>query len=210
MTIRRSAVLLLAMLAGLGWGGGPAAAAGLDQLKAFLENTRSGQTRFTQTVAVRSGRTPAASSGTFAFARPGRFRWSYEKPYAQLIVGDGDKLWIYDRDLNQVIVKKLGQALGSSPAALLAGDNALERNFTLSGGIATDGLEWVVAKPKAADAGFQEVRIGFADNLPRKMDLTDSFGQVTHLEFGDFERNAAVDAAQFRFTPPRGADVVGE
>jgi len=185
-------------------------ASGLDQLRAFLESTRSGETRFTQTVTVRSGRAPAPASGSFAFARPGRFRWSYEKPFPQLIVGDGEKLWIYDRDLNQVIVKKLGQALGSSPAALLAGDNALERNFTLTGGIAGDGLEWVVAKPKSPGSGFGEVRIGFADNLPRRMELTDHFGQVTHLEFSGFERNAAVDPGQFRFTPPRGADIVGE
>lgn len=187
-----------------------ASASGLDQLRAFLEGTHSGQTRFTQTVNVRSGRAPQQASGTFAFARPGRFRWNYEKPFQQLIVGDGSKLWIYDRDLNQVIVRKLGQALGSSPAALLAGDNALERNFTLTAGVADEGVEWVVAKPKTNDTGFQEVRIGFADNLPRRMSLTDSFGQVTELEFAGFERNAAVDLAQFHFTPPRGADIVGE
>ncbi|MEP7205531.1 MAG: outer membrane lipoprotein chaperone LolA [Casimicrobiaceae bacterium] len=206
----RTVVLVVALGAGMLGAVGVAGAAGLDQLRAFLENTRSGQTRFVQTVTVRSGRPPAEASGVFAFARPGRFRWTYEKPFKQLIVGDGEKLWIFDQDLNQVIVKKLGQALGSSPAALLAGDNALERNFTLTGGIASDGLEWVVATPKAADSGFQEVRIGFADNLPRRMDLTDSFGQVTHLGFTGFERNAAVDTSQFRFTPPRGADVVGE
>ena len=187
-----------------------ACASGLDQLRAFLEGTRSGQTRFTQTVTVRSGRPPQQASGTFAFARPGRFRWSYEKPFQQLIVGDGTKLWIYDRDLNQVIVRKLGQALGSSPAALLAGDNALERNFTLTAGVAGEGVEWVVAKPKTSESGFQEVRIAFADNLPRRMTLTDNFGQVTELEFAGFERNAAVDLGQFHFTPPRGADIVGE
>ena len=187
-----------------------ASAAGLDQLRAFLDGTRTGRTSFVQTVAVRSGRAPQQSSGTFAFARPGKFRWNYEKPFQQLIVGDGDKLWIYDRELNQVIVRKLGQALGSSPAALLAGDNALERNFTLTGGIAADGLEWVNAKPKTSDTGFQEVRIGFSDNLPRRMELVDNFGQVTQLEFTGFERNASVDPGQFRFSPPRGADIVGE
>jgi len=188
----------------------PALASGLDQLRAFLDGTRSGRTTFTQTVSVRSGRAPPQATGDFAFSRPGKFRWTYEKPFQQLIVGDGDKLWIYDRDLNQVIVRKLGQALGSSPAALLAGDNALERNFTLTGGIASEGLEWVNAKPKSADSGFQEVRIGFADNLPRRMELTDSFGQVTRLEFAGFERDKAVDPTLFRFTPPRGADIVGE
>ena len=188
----------------------PSVASGLDQMRAFLDATRSGRTTFTQTVTARAGRTPQVSSGSFAFSRPGKFRWSYEKPFAQLIVGDGDKLWIYDKDLNQVIVKKLGQALGSSPAALLAGDNALEKSFTLTGGISSDGLEWVNAKPKTGDTGFQEVRIGFAENLPKRMELVDNFGQVTQLEFAAFERNAAVDPGLFRFTPPRGADIVGE
>lgn len=187
-----------------------AQASGLDQMRAFLDGTRSGRTTFTQTVTAKSGRAPQQASGTFAFARPGKFRWSYDKPFHQLIVGDADKLWIYDRDLNQVIVRKLGQALGSSPAALLAGDNALERNFTLTGGIASEGLEWVEAKPKAADSGFEEVRIGFHDNLPRRMELRDNFGQLTQLDFAGFERNAAIDPALFRFTPPPGADVVGD
>lgn len=189
---------------------GIAHASGLDQLHAFLDGTRSGRTTFTQTVTAKSGRAPQQASGSFAFSRPGKFRWTYDKPFQQLIVGDSDKLWIYDRDLNQVIVRKLGAALGASPAALLAGDNTLERNFTLTGGIAGEGLEWVDAKPKAADSGFQEVRIGFRDNVPRRMELRDNFGQVTQLDFGNFERNAAIDPAQFRFTPPRGADVVGE
>ena len=188
----------------------PAVASGLDQMRAFLDGTRSGRTTFTQTVTARSGRAPQVSSGTFAFSRPGKFRWSYEKPFQQLIVGDGDKLWIYDKDLNQVIVKKLGLALGSSPAALLAGDNALEKSFTLTGGVSSEGLEWVNAKPKTNDSGFQEVRIGFADNLPKRMELVDNFGQVTQLDFSVFDRNATVDPAQFRFTPPRGADIVGE
>lgn len=189
---------------------GVAHASGLDQLHAFLEGTHSGRTTFTQAVTAKSGRAPQQASGSFAFSRPGKFRWTYDKPYQQLIVGDSDKLWIYDRDLNQVIVRKLGAALGSSPAALLAGDNTLERNFTLTGGISGEGLEWVDAKPKAADSGFLGVRIGFRDNLPRRMELRDNFGQVTQLDFTNFERNVAIEPAQFRFTPPRGADVVGE
>ena len=183
---------------------------GLDQLRAFLDNTQGGRTSFTQTVTGKAGRAPQQSSGTFAFARPGKFRWTYEKPFRQVIVGDGEKLWIHDPDLNQVIARKMGQALGSTPAALLAGDNALERNFTLTGGIASGGLEWVEAKPKATDSGFLLVRIGFQDNVPQRMELTDSFGQVTRLDFSGFERNARVDAAQFRFAPPKGADVIGE
>jgi len=187
-----------------------AAAGGLEQLRAFTSGAKSGKATFTQRVAPKGQGAAQESAGTFVFQRPGKFRWAYEKPYEQLIVGDGAKLWIYDRDLNQVIVRKLDAALGASPAALLAGDDALERNFTLTAGISADGLEFVEAQPKSPESGFARVRIGLRDNLPRTMELTDTFGNVTVLQFATFERNRAVDTAQFRFTPPKGADVVGE
>ena len=189
---------------------GPAAASGPDQLKAFLSGAKTGKTTFRQVVTAKSGRVPQESSGTFAFSRPGKFRWTYEKPHAQIIVGDGQKLWIYDPDLNQVVVRKLDQALGATPAALLAGDDSLEKNFELTDGGKSGDLEFVDAKPRAGDSGFASIRIGLKDNLPRTMELHDSFGQVTTLSFGAFERNASVDAALFRFVPPQGADVVGE
>ncbi|HXL83603.1 MAG TPA: outer membrane lipoprotein chaperone LolA [Casimicrobiaceae bacterium] len=186
-----------------------AAASGIDQLRAFVDGARTGKATFRQVVAGKSGRVPQASSGTFAFARPGKFRWSYDKPYAQLLVGDGDKLWIYDRDLNQVIIKKLDRALGATPASLLAGSNAFETNFVLIDGGNTDGIEFVEAEPKSADTGFDHIRIGFKENLPRTMELHDSFGQLTQLTFDTFERNPAIDPALFRFSPPPGADVIG-
>jgi len=186
-----------------------AAASGIDQLRAFVDGARTGKATFRQVVAGKSGRVPQASSGTFAFARPGKFRWSYDKPYAQLLVGDGDKLWIYDRDLNQVIIKKLDRALGATPASLLAGSNAFETNFVLIDGGNTDGIEFVEAEPKSPDTGFDHIRIGFKENLPRTMELHDSFGQLTQLTFDTFERNPAIDPALFRFSPPPGADVIG-
>ena len=191
----------------------PAAwASGLDQLHAFLEGTKSAQGDFTQTVVRRDGRITQKASGTFAFQRPGRFRWAYDKPFEQLIVGDGEKIWIYDRDLNQVIVRKLDAALGETPAALLAGDDALERNFTLvaAGEGEGDGLEFVDAIPKAADSQFKKIRLGFAGDLPRRMVLTDAFGQTTSLVFSAVRRNPALAPSLFRYTPPAGADVVGE
>jgi len=200
-----SAALTLALLVAT-----DAGAAGLDQLKAFLQGTKSGRATFAQEVAAKSARPPRAASGTFTFQRPGKFRWAYEKPYEQLIVGDGEKVWVFDRDLNQVIVRKLDVALGANPAALLAGDNALEKNFDLTEAGANGGLDWIAAKPKAPDSGFDYVRIGFRENLPRAMELKDAFGNVTTLTFTAFDRNPNLDAAQFRFTPPAGADVVGE
>jgi outer membrane lipoprotein carrier protein len=189
---------------------GPASASGLDQLHAFLEGTKTAQGTFRQVVVNKDHRTTQTTSGTFAFARPGQFRWTYDKPFDQLIVGDGAKVWVYDRDLNQVIVRKLDAALGATPAALLAGDNALEQNFTLVAGGESEGLEYVNATPKATDAQFTRIRLGFSDSLPRRMELTDAFGQTTELTFGDVQRNPKLAPDTFRFTPPKGADVVGQ
>ena len=189
----------------------PAFAAGaIEQLRAFVESTQSGRAAFEQQVTAKSGRKPQNASGTMAFSRPGKFRWTYDKPYYQLLVGDGERLWVHDRDLNQVTVKRLGDALASTPAALLAGRNELEKNFDLTEGGAEDGLDWVDAKPKATEGGFEAVRIGFKDGLLRSMVLRDSFGQTTKLRFTAFERNPAIDPGQFRFTPPAGADVISD
>ena len=188
----------------------PAAdATGLAQLRAFLDGTRTSKGAFKQTVMNSQRRTTQSTSGTFAFARPGKFRWTYDKPFDQLIVGDGTSVWVYDKDLNQVIVRKLDAALGSTPAALLAGDNALDRSFDLVEGEAANGLEYVDATPKSADSQFKRIRLGFRDNLPQAMTLTDAFGQTTELVFSGVERNPALAADLFRFTPPAGADVLG-
>ena len=203
-TLRNLAVVLLLSAAC------SAQAAGIDQLKAFVEGTKSGRVAFLQITTDKAGRKVQEASGMFVFARPGKFRWAYEKPFEQLIVGDGDKVWVFDRDLNQVIVRKMTQALGSTPAALLAGDNALEKNFELSDGGTEAGLEWVEAKPRTAEAGFERVRIGFRDNLLRAMQLKDAFGQTTQLGFANLERNPALAPDLFRFVPPKGADVIGE
>ena len=189
---------------------GTARADALAQLKQFMDGTRSARGSFTQQVISRSGRKPQEASGSFAFLRPGKFRWVYDKPYAQVLVGDGSKLWAYDRELNQVTTKKLGQALGSTPAAILAGDNSLDRNFVLKDAGVSDGLEWVEATPRADDGSFERIRLGFAAGQLKAMVLNDNFGQTTVLQFGQMERNPGLDAAQFRFVPPKGADVVGD
>ena len=201
-TLLLTGVLLLAATAAQG--------TGLEQLKAFLAGSKSGRATFKQEVVGKGRAAAKESTGAFTFQRPGKFRWAYEKPFEQLIVGDGARLWIYDRDLNQVIVRKLDLALGSSPAALLAGDNTLEKHFDVTDGGRADGMELIDARPKATETGFDKVRIGFRDNLPRLMELVDSFGNITTLTFGSFERNPVMDAAQFSFVPPKGADVVGE
>jgi len=185
-------------------------ASGLDQLHAFLTGTQSAQGSFKQIVVNKDRRTTQTTSGTFAFQRPGKFRWTYDKPFDQLIVGDGEKVWVYDRDLNQVIVRKLDAALGATPAALLAGDNALEKNFTLVASGESDGVQYVDATPKSAESQFTRIRLGFVDELPRRMELTDAFGQTTELTFADVRRNPKIAADAFEFKPPQGADVVGQ
>jgi outer membrane lipoprotein carrier protein len=182
----------------------------IDQLKVFVAATKSARASFTQTVTGKSGRKPQQSSGQMMFSRPGKFRWVYDKPYAQLLVGDGAKLWVYDPDLKQVSVTLLNKALGSSPAALLAGENSVEKNFLLSEGGSHDGFDWVDAKPKSADSGFERMRIGFLGGELRAMEIADNFGQTTLIRFSGLERNPALSGDLFHFTPPKGADVIGE
>jgi len=185
-------------------------ASGPEQLQAFIANNQSARAQFTQTVVAKSGRKSQVSQGSFLFARPGRFRLSYEKPYVQLLVGDGERLWVYDPDLNQVSVRKLDRALGASPATLLAGDGHLEKDFLVSDAGARDGLEWVEAKPRTKEGGFERVRIGLKDQLPQVMEVQDNFGQTTTLTFSHVERNPSLSPSLFHFVPPKGADVLKE
>ena len=204
------AALLTATLAASAFVSGAAHAAALDQFKAFVAGTKSAKGEFTQQQVRKSanGKATPASSGSFVFARPGKFIWNYQKPYEQLLQADGDQLYIYDKDLNQVTVKKLGNALGSSPAAILFGSNDLEKNFTLSEAGTRDGLEWLNAVPKARDTTFEQISIGLRDGIPQAMELKDTFGQTSVLKFTNFQRNPSLGAQQFKFEIPKGADVI--
>jgi len=188
----------------------PAFAGGVDALKAFIGDTRTAKAGFTQTVMDQNGRVRQKSEGTLAFSRPGKFRWVYQKPYEQVIVGDGSRLWIYDADLEQVTVRKLGDALGSSPAALLAGNNEIEKFFTLRDAGASEGLEWLEARPRDKESTFENVRMGFSGNTLAAMELKDAFGQTTLLKFSGMVKNPAVSAGEFKFTPPKNADVISD
>lgn len=191
-------------------GGAAVAGDGVEQLRQFVSATRSAEGDFEQVVTAKSGRKPQKSAGTFAFARPGKFRWEYQLPYQQLLVGDGDKLWSWDKDLNQVTVKRLGDALGATPAAILFGGNDLEQNFELADGGNSEGLAWVEARPRKPDSGFENLRLGLAGGQLKRMEMRDSFGQSTAIVFSRLLPNPALDAARFRFTPPPGADVIGD
>jgi outer membrane lipoprotein carrier protein len=188
----------------------PAGAAGVERFREYLRSTQTAQADFEQQVYDRDKKLVQRSRGSFTLQRPGRFRWSYAQPYAQLIVGDGRRVWIYDEDLNQVTVRAMAKALGSTPAALLAGAADVERAFELSDAGTREGLEWVEARPREREAGFERIRLGLGTVGVQAMELTDHFGQTTLLRFTNIARNPRVDPDAFRFIPPKGADVLGE
>jgi outer membrane lipoprotein carrier protein len=206
---RAAWLLAAAVAAGL-----PAQAAradGLSSLHAFMTGPRGGQADFSQQVTPRDGRPPAPVTGHLAFQRPGQFRWEAAKPYHQLIVADGHSVFLWDPDLNQVTIKSQARALGASPAALLAGDDSrLDQDFELRDGGSSEGLEWVEAVPRSGEVGFDSIRLGFSGHELARMDLRDSFGQLTHIRFGHFERLAARDHGLFEFRTPAGADEIRE
>jgi outer membrane lipoprotein carrier protein len=210
------AIIFIASYAHICW------ADGLKSLETFIKTVNSGRADFTQVVSApaREGQTARSktSSGTFEFARPGRFKFIYKKPFEQSIVADGQTLWLYDVDLNQVTARKQASALGTTPAALIASApdlRALQADFTLSSAPAQDGLQWLLATPKATDGQLQAVRVGFRHNEKAAnseelaaLEIIDNFGQRSVLSFSKVEVNPALPADTFSFKPPKGADVI--
>lgn len=183
-------------------------AGGIEELRKFIKQTRSARATFTQTVVDSQGLNIQDSSGVVEFSRPGRFRWHYLEPFEQLVVGDGSNLWVYDKDLAQVTTRKLGRALGSSPAALLAGSDDVERYFSLESLGRQGGYEWLEVIPNDEESLFERVRMAFSSSTLRVMELYDHFGQKTVISFSDFKRNPRFASDAFNFTPPPGVDVV--
>ncbi|WP_338849644.1 outer membrane lipoprotein chaperone LolA [Massilia sp. W12] len=207
----KSVLLRLVSAAILSCSANWALADGVSQFRQFLSSTKSARGEFSQVLLQAKGESQArgkTSTGNFLFARPGKFIWTYQKPYAQVLQSDGDKLYIWDKDLAQVSVRKLGEVLTASPAAILFGSNDVDKNFSVKDGGAKDGLEWLELTPRSADKSFQTIQIGFAQGLPQQMLLRDAFGQLTRLQFSRFEKNPALDAAQFSFQMPAGVDVL--
>src|SRR3954465_1685624 len=183
-------------------------AASIEMLKNLLQQTDSGKARFAQIVVDKNLKELQKATGTMQFVRPARFRWEYDKPYEQTIVGDGAKLWIYDKDLNQVTVRKLDKALGGSPAAVLAGSNEIERSYDLTNLGPQEGLDWMEAIPKSKDTSFERIRLGFGKAGLEAMELRDQFAQTRVINLAGFERKPKISPDAFRFTPPKGADVI--
>jgi outer membrane lipoprotein carrier protein len=179
----------------------------VDTLREFIRDVKSGRAQFTQTVTSPDGAKKKTSTGSFEFARPNRFRFAYAKPFEQVIVADGQKVWIYDADLNQASSRKFSAALGATPAALLAG-GSLDKDFELAPLPAKDGLEWVSATPKSKEGSFKSVRVGFRGKDLAAVEIVDAFDQRSLLQFSQFAPGVAIAPETFQFKPPPGADVV--
>lgn len=184
-----------------------AQATATDPLREFLSSTRSASGSFTQQV-LRDGRVVESSRGRFAFERPGRFRWEVTEPFEQLLVADGESLYFYDKDLEQVTVRALRDALASTPAAILFGSSEVGDGFTLRTLPERDGLSWVEALPRSAETGYQRIEFGFRNGLPVVMQVQDAFGRTVRFDFEDVVRDPELADDAFRFEPPPGTDVV--
>ena len=185
-------------------------ATGQQKVEGFLQGLHSLQAQFKQTLTDRNGQTVEQASGTLAIRRPDRFRWDYREPNEQLIVADGARIWLYDADLEQVTVRKLDDTLSATPAMLLSGQGNLQDNFKVTQTSQEDSTLWVRMEPKRDDTDFKWVRLGFAGDTLKFMQLADKLGQTTHLEFTQLERNPHIDPSRFTFTVPPGADVIGD
>lgn len=190
-------------------------ASGLDVLENFIRTARSGRANFTQVVTSPSREGQPAktrtSTGTFEFVRPSKFRFDYKKPFEQAIVADGQTLWVYDVDLNQVTARNQTLVMGSTPAALIASASttaALTRDFDLEGAPEKDGLQWAVARPKIRDGQLNNLRVGFRGNELAQLEIVDGFGQKSVITFDKMETNVPLAAERFHFKPPQGATVV--
>lgn len=191
----------------------------LQLLGQFVRTVQTGRAQFTQTVTspAREGQVARTrvSSGTFEFARPNRFRFSYTKPYVQTLVADGQMLWLHDPDLNQVTVRKLGDALQGTPAAVIASASdlrSLQTDFELTAQAPAEGLQWVLARPRNREGQLQSLRVGLRSTSAGvelvTLDILDALGQRSLMQFSRFEAQALIAPAQFQFTPPTGVELI--
>ena len=190
-------------------------AGAMESLENFIRTAKTGHAEFTQVITAppRDGQPSRtkSSSGTFDFQRPSHFRFEYHKPFEQTIVADGTTLWLFDKDLNQVSSRKQAKVLASTPAALIAASpdlDTLKRDFELQALPDRDGLQWVQATPKQKEGQLTNMKVGFRGDQLAALDILDSFGQRSLLTFTGMQVNGGVSADAFRFTPPKGADVV--
>lgn len=188
----------------------PETANGVDSLRRFFTGVQTINANFTQVVLDETLTQVQESSGTLWIDRPDKFRWNYDAPFKQEIVGDGQRIWVYDKELEQVTVRPLAGGLGYTPAVLLAGRGRLEDNFTIKPLGAQGNLEWAQLIPRNKDGGFDSIRLGFEQGKLRVLEMLDGFGNTTRVTLKAPKENVKIDPAKFQFTPPKGVDIVGE
>jgi len=181
-----------------------------DRLEQFTGKLDALRGKFTQQVYDSEGRLDETSSGTLALKAPRLFRWSYDAPFPQLIVADGDNVWIYDEDLEQVTVRKQSLEEAQSPLTVLTDLAQLDRDYKVSESGEKEGLVWLTLVPKAEEAPFRQAQLAFGDSGLARMVLEDSLGMRNQIAFSGWQVNPELDAGTFRFVPPEGVDVVGE
>lgn len=206
--VRRTFAALLLMLCAVGLHA--AEDDGRARVEKFIANLQTLQADFKQTLTDSKGQVTDRSNGTLSIRRPNRFRWDYSAPHEQLIVADGTRIWLWDPDLEQVTVRRLDASLSATPAMLLSGDGRFADNFTVTESSRDANAQWVMMEPKRGDTDFKWVRLGFAGDTLKFMQLADKLGQITTLEFSKVERNVQLDSSRFTFTVPAGADVIGD
>lgn len=186
------------------------AATGEDRLRSFLDDVRTLTADFDEQVLDQQGNVVQEAQGNFSLARPGRFRWDYRKPYEQLIVADGDRLWVYDVELEQVTVKAQDQALSQTPAMLLSGSAGIDERFHVEELGVREGLQWIELRPLQQEGNFERIRLAFQGNALTRMEMVDAFEQITSFRFERVQPNVQIAPEVFRFDPPPGSDVVGD
>ncbi len=186
------------------------AGSGMDRLNQFFEGLGSLRANFEQTVIDASAFTLQKSRGVLIMQRPDKFLWDYQAPYQQAIIADGEKIYIYDADLEQVTIKPMLKSMGDTPMLLLSSGGALSESFIITETGEDNGLEWLQLKPKGKQSNFTMMRLAFDDKTLRVMELFDSFDQTTRLRFSEMKRNPRIDGALFRFVAPAGVDVIEE
>lgn len=206
--MRRIILLLTTLAIALPLSAAPAG--GIAEMHAFLQDVHSLKADFVQVVLDSNLKQVKQSTGTLSIKRPDRFRWDYLKPNSEIIVADGKRLWLYDVDLQQVTVKLLNDTLAASPAVLLSGSNDVEKSFSVEDLGEKDGMEWVSLLPKVKDTDFDNVKLGFKGDDVAVMELKDNLGNLTRITFSKLQRNVSVADDAFKFTPPKGADVIGD
>ena len=181
-----------------------------DNLQQHLRNSSHLSGQFTQVVENSESFQIQSSTGEFWINKPNQFRWHYATPYVQKIISNGDKVWIYDEDLEQVSIKDASTAIQSSPLSIILGSTSIEQHFNVTGLTKKDALEWLKLTPKSDSSGFEFIHVGFDKGMLSRMELQDNFGQTTRLLFTNIDKTSMIDNSTFNFQVPEGSDVFDE